>query len=381
VGWGNAVTFLASNAAEAALRWLCYAARIPVLWRGVRRTAFFFCHPHDEEAVMLRSFLAWFALLLSIAASFSAYAAQRTFVSTTGSDANTASNCSTTAPCRGFTAALTVTDAGGEIIVLSSGGYGPVTINKSVSIIAPEGIYAGISVFSGDGIYVATAGIDVVLRGLTINGLGGTRGIYMTAGNSLVVQNCTIKNFTTEAGIRVNGAIEVRVLDSLLHRNLYGAYLENGITALISGSRFIDNSSRGLYALASGAGAVTKIEVNRSEASGSNYGFHSVGLSGGYAELNVKESAANRNEYGVYSQGTGAIVLASVTGSLISGNTTAGLLASGSGAKLVASGNTVTHNYYGLYQASSGVLQSAGDNIVSDNTTATFGSITSLAKM
>ena len=46
---------------------------------------------------------------------------------------------------------FTVTDSGGEIVVLSSGGYGPVLINKSVSIIAPEGIYAGISVFSGSG--------------------------------------------------------------------------------------------------------------------------------------------------------------------------------------------------------------------------------------
>ncbi|MBI3150337.1 MAG: hypothetical protein HYZ17_17675 [Betaproteobacteria bacterium] len=145
---------------------------------------------------MLRFFLAACVLLLSFAAASSVHAAQRTFVATSGSDANTASNCSNTLPCRGFTAALTVTDSGGEIIVLSSGGYGPVTINKSVSIIAPEGIYAGISVFSGNGITIATAGVNVVLRGLSINRLAGIgSGIDMTGGDSLVVQNCVVTNF------------------------------------------------------------------------------------------------------------------------------------------------------------------------------------------
>ena len=70
-------------------------------------------------------------LVATAALAFSANAAQRTFVATSGSDANTASNCSNTAPCRGFSAALTVTDSGGEIIVLSSGGYGAVTIDKA----------------------------------------------------------------------------------------------------------------------------------------------------------------------------------------------------------------------------------------------------------
>jgi hypothetical protein len=66
---------------------------------------------------------------------------------------------------------MTVTAANGEIVVLDSGGYGRVTIDKSVSIVAPPGIYAGISVFAGqDGVTIFTPGITVVLRGLTING-------------------------------------------------------------------------------------------------------------------------------------------------------------------------------------------------------------------
>ena len=61
-------------------------------------------------------------------------AAQRTFVASNGVDTNP---CTVTLPCRGFTAALLLTNAGGEIIVLDSAGYGSVTINKAVSIIAP----------------------------------------------------------------------------------------------------------------------------------------------------------------------------------------------------------------------------------------------------
>src|SRR6266571_7551654 len=75
--------------------------------------------------------------------------AQRTFVSAaSGNDANP---CTRTAPCRNFQAAIAQTASGGEVIVLDSGGYGTVTINQSVSLIAPPGIYAGISVFGSGG--------------------------------------------------------------------------------------------------------------------------------------------------------------------------------------------------------------------------------------
>jgi hypothetical protein len=92
---------------------------------------------------------ALFFASVSTLASSHTYAAQRAFVASYGTDVNTAANCSLASPCRGFAAAATVTDANGEIIVLDSAGYGPVTITKSISIIAPAGVYAGITVFSG----------------------------------------------------------------------------------------------------------------------------------------------------------------------------------------------------------------------------------------
>ena len=79
--------------------------------------------------------------------------------------------------------------------MLDSGGYGRVTIDKSVAITAPAGVYAGISVFAGtNGVDVDGAGIGVALRGLTINGQGGDTGIVFTQGTRLYIEQCTISN-------------------------------------------------------------------------------------------------------------------------------------------------------------------------------------------
>ena len=56
-----------------------------------------------------------------------------------------------------FGAAIVQTSNGGEIVVLDSAGYGPVVINKPVSIVAPPGVYAGVSVLGGTGIVVNAA--------------------------------------------------------------------------------------------------------------------------------------------------------------------------------------------------------------------------------
>ena len=98
----------------------------------------------------------------------------RTYVASSGLDTNDGRLAT---PCRSIGAALAQTDPGGEIIVLDSAGYGAVTINKAVSVIAPPGIYAGITVTAGIGIDV-TAGV-VALRGLTIRGPGGDVGIHV----------------------------------------------------------------------------------------------------------------------------------------------------------------------------------------------------------
>jgi nitrous oxidase accessory protein NosD len=65
---------------------------------------------------------------------------------------------------------VALTIAGGEIYVLNSADYGPVTINKAVTITS-EGAMAGVLATSGAGITINAGANDVVnLRGLNIDG-------------------------------------------------------------------------------------------------------------------------------------------------------------------------------------------------------------------
>ena len=57
--------------------------------------------------------------------------ATRTWVSGVGDDVNP---CSRTAPCKTFAGAISKTAAGGEINCLDPGGFGAVTITKSMTI-------------------------------------------------------------------------------------------------------------------------------------------------------------------------------------------------------------------------------------------------------
>jgi hypothetical protein len=94
----------------------------------------------------------------------------RTWVSGVGSDLDT---CERAAPCKTFAGAISKTAAEGEIDVLSPGNFGPVTITKSISIVA-DGVLGGILVVSGNAITVNAGPNDVVvLRGLTLDGLSG----------------------------------------------------------------------------------------------------------------------------------------------------------------------------------------------------------------
>src|SRR5262249_19627909 len=71
-------------------------------------------------------------LLTAVVAVPAAHAqATRTWVSGVGDDANP---CSRTAPCKTFAGAISKTAAGGEISVLDPGGFGVVTITKSITI-------------------------------------------------------------------------------------------------------------------------------------------------------------------------------------------------------------------------------------------------------
>ena len=76
-----------------------------------------------------------------------AIAAIETWVSGSGADTGT---CTIAAPCKTFAFALTRTTAGGTINVLAPGNFGPVTINKAVSIVA-DGVEGLITAAGPDG--------------------------------------------------------------------------------------------------------------------------------------------------------------------------------------------------------------------------------------
>src|SRR5215468_7208489 len=70
-------------------------------------------------------------IIIMAGATFASAQATRTWVSGVGDDVNP---CSRTAPCKTFAGAISKTAAGGEISVLDPGGYGAVTITKSITI-------------------------------------------------------------------------------------------------------------------------------------------------------------------------------------------------------------------------------------------------------
>ena len=120
--------------------------------------------------------------------------ATRTWVSGVGDDANP---CSRTAPCKTFAGAISKTAAAGEINCLDPGGFGALTITKSINIIC-NGVIGGVLVAGTNGIVVnAGPSGKVILKGLDIDGSGsGLNGIRFVAGSSLVVEDCTIYGMT-----------------------------------------------------------------------------------------------------------------------------------------------------------------------------------------
>jgi len=275
-------------------------------------------------------------------------AAQRTFVATSGNDAN---GCTLAAPCRAFAKALTVTDPGGEIVVLDSGGYGAVTVNKNVTIQAPAGVYAGVSVSAGDGITVAAPATKVVLRGLTVNGLGGANGVRVQSGE-VHIEGMVISNMTA-AGVLVEGGSTVRLSGVTARTNADGLRVAPGAgttTVLVRDSEFSNNAVTGVAVAPSAAGAVARVTLERS----------SVTKNGAGVATAPGASA------------TGAVVL---TQTVASDNAGAGVSASGSTASVFVRESTITRNGTGLLQASAGVLTACGANLLVGNTTPQSGSI------
>src|ERR1700685_513484 len=80
--------------------------------------------------------------------------ATRTWVSGVGDDANP---CSRTAPCKTFAGAISKTSNCGEIDALDPGGFGALTITKSITIDGGGGQVASVLVVGTNGFVVANS--------------------------------------------------------------------------------------------------------------------------------------------------------------------------------------------------------------------------------
>jgi hypothetical protein len=270
--------------------------------------------------------------------------ATRTWVSGVGDDANP---CSRTAPCKTFAGAISKTAAGGEINALDPGGFGAVTITKSISIIG-EGVEAGVLAAGTNGVVVNAGAADrVVLRGLDIEGLGtGLNGINFLAGGNLHVERCTINNFT-QAGIRFapSGASRLYVEDTIVRNNnptgggsFAGIFVNpaagGSAEASLDGVRLLRNF-HGLRLL--GNARATARNCSASGHGGSGF------LVAPNSQLNLDGCEASANVNGVRSDGAGAVVrLANAI---------------------------VTNNTNGLLAGAGGVIQSFGNNRIAGNAT------------
>ena len=196
----------------------------------------------------------------------SANAQTRTWVSGVGNDANP---CSRTAPCKTFAGAISKTAAGGEISVLDPGGFGAVTITKSITIDGGGGQVASTLAAGTNGMIVsAPATATVTLRNLRINGvvgtaLGGLNGIQFLTGGALHIEHCTIFGFVQNAiNINMNAATgaSVFVTDTVLSNAAGGIAVRNAgagkVFLSMQRATVVQNTGFGLKADGSGAGAI-----------------------------------------------------------------------------------------------------------------------------
>jgi hypothetical protein len=238
--------------------------------------------------------------------------ATRTWVSGVGDDVNP---CSRTAPCKTFAGAISKTAAGGEISVLDPGGFGTVTITKSLTING-DGTLGGILSALTNGIIVNAGATDrVTIRNISINGVGtGTNGIRFINGRHLTVDNVTISGVTGR-GIDMSVA--------------------NTASLYVTNTR-ITRAGTGIFVSATAGAALAMIDNTNIE-----------GVTNG-----IEASTNGR---------------ATVTNSVISGNASNGVLASTASSIINLEGSQISFNDIAGVNCAGGVIRLA-NNAIYNNT-------------
>lgn len=284
--------------------------------------------------------------------------ATRTWVSGVGDDVNP---CSRTAPCKTFAGAISKTAASGEINCLDPGGYGTVTVTKSITIDC-TGTFGSVLASSTTGVILNGASIDVVLRGLSINGAPvgspGINGIRFLQGASLTVEDCIIGNFKGASpnghGILVNNTsltVELNVSNTVIKGNGIGT------------------TGGGIQIAPTGSGGA-KVVIDNVLATDNTVGIRAdTSASTGAVEVSISDTTASQAPFHgfVAIAGTGAVKMM-LDGAVASSNLGEGVRVVGANAVIRMGRSTITNNATGVQTASGGVVQSYGTNQITGNT-------------
>jgi len=249
--------------------------------------------------------------LALLAVSAPAHAqATRTWVSGVGDDLNP---CSRTAPCKTFAGAISKTFINGEIDCLDPGGYGAVTVTKSITIDC-TGTFGSILASGTTGVIInIPVGANdplrtVRLRGLSINGSGasgtigtrtGVRGVRILDALVVEIEDSVITDFAT-AGIQdsrtsANGKLMIR---NTVIRDVTGSAI--GLAGANPNNISIEN----VHALASGFG-LAAATGNRVSIARSVFAANGTGVEGDAgSQIGLENSLVSGNSTGLQSSGT-----------------------------------------------------------------------------
>lgn len=225
-----------------------------------------------RQSTLLATLVACAVTLLATALPAHAQAT-RTWVSGVGDDANP---CSRTAPCKTFAGAISKTAVNGIINCLDPAGYGAVTITKSIEIDCHH-VIGSVLVSGTNGINISGAGINVTLRGLSVEGIGtGLIGVNILQANAVHIEQCRIWGFQAGSarGVSItSGAIKVFISDTTFAENGTGATGGSIISAPSAASSLtVDRVSvtNSVFGLASNFNS--KVSIGRSVFNGNTTG-------------------------------------------------------------------------------------------------------------
>ena len=278
--------------------------------------------------------------------------ASRTWVSGVGDDANP---CSRTAPCKTFAGAISKTAVLGEINCLDPGGFGAVTITKSITIDCTN-VFASILNAGTNGIVINIDSMTdtrktVRLRGLNFNGFDtGLNGVRIiganTATSTIFIENCRIDGnfggsargisdertgggelFVSDTGVRDTGGIGIAVTDTTGVNNVtldnvrvqnsnFGVAVGNNVKMMINRSVFTGNNLAGIDAESGG-----QLTINNSVSTNNG-----TGITNNSGTIRFANSDISFNTTGI----SGATV--SFGNNRLLGNTSAGTAPTAAGA-------------------------------------------------